>query len=134
MSMSAGVSKVLIVDDDPIISQVLGAYFEEHAVNSVLAADNGGKAMSMLAEHPDVDLIVCDLHMPDVDGVEFMNQLLPINCKIPILLISASRGPTVKAAETLAKAYGLDVIGMLPKPIDYAVLSNTLERLGEAAG
>jgi DNA-binding response OmpR family regulator len=64
---------VLVVDDEPTILDVVGRYME-HAGYETLRAADGPEALRLAAEHPP-DLVVLDLMLPGIDGIEVMRQL-----------------------------------------------------------
>ena len=131
------ISSVLTVDNDPIIRQVITAFFARHGVENVWQAENGDEAISVLKTHQEIDLIVSDLYMPETDGVEFMAHLHEIGSRIPIIVVSSADRRTVFAAETLANAQQLNFIASLPKPLDIqemeAVLGERPNRTKAAA-
>jgi diguanylate cyclase (GGDEF)-like protein len=81
--------KVLVVDDDPEVIQILGINLA-HANFDVISARNGAEALAMAAkERP--DLILLDIVLPDLDGLDVCRQLkeTPPTRNIPIIAISA---------------------------------------------
>ena len=123
--MSPTYARVLAVDDDPILLQVLTAYFDKHGM-STLTAHNGAAAIAELGDHPEIDLIITDLHMPDTDGIEFLERLKQAGCKTPIVVLSSADMTTILSAEVLAKAYQLNFIGALTKPVKFHELARLL--------
>ena len=64
---------IMLVDDDPIFRKVTSAYLESQGFK-VVEAENGLEALQQLREcHP--DLVLCDLSMPVLDGIEFVRQV-----------------------------------------------------------
>lgn len=116
-------ARVLAVDDDPILLQVLTAFFAQHGIT----AHNGAAAIELINERDDINLIVTDLQMPDTDGIEFLEHLKQIACPVPIVVISSAGQTMILSAEALAKAYQLNFIGALPKPIKFHELAKMLE-------
>ncbi|MGI9475764.1 MAG: response regulator [Hyphomicrobiaceae bacterium] len=123
--MSPTYARVLAVDDDPILLQVLTAYFAKHGMTT-LTAHNGAAAIAKLGDHSDIDLIVTDLHMPDSDGIEFLDRLKEADCKTPIIVVSSADMTMILSAEVLAKAYQLNFIGALTKPVKFHELGQLL--------
>jgi CheY-like chemotaxis protein len=62
-------STVLVVDDDPQVLEVAATVFEDIGL-TVLRADGGAKALEILSENPDVELLFTDIAMPDMTGWE----------------------------------------------------------------
>ncbi|MBU2533193.1 MAG: response regulator [Alphaproteobacteria bacterium] len=124
--MKPTINSILTVDDDAILQQVLKAYFERHGVRRILQAGDGAEAKRLLKEHPEIELVICDLHMPDVDGVEFIDHLNESGSRAQVLILSSANSTTVAGATALAKAYGLSFIGALPKPVNFEDLRRML--------
>lgn len=111
--------KVIIVDDDPVLCELLTEALTGLGFCDVLTALDGTAAIELYKQYEkDIALITCDLHMPNVDGVEFINFLTKKNCDCPILLLSSAHDTVRKCAELLAGAAQLNVIGSLKKPLN----------------
>jgi CheY-like chemotaxis protein len=92
----------LVVDDSMVIRHSVSRYFE-HRGFSVESAGNGAEALQILNSfHPDV--IVTDLQMPEVDGLQFITLLKgnPVTSGIPIVVLAARR----QGASTVPNAPG----------------------------
>jgi len=80
-------STILVVDDDKNLRRLYQAELEAEGYRVILA-ENGQQAVKLAAsESP--DLIVMDLRMPEMDGLEAMARLLQDRCSLPIILNSA---------------------------------------------
>ena len=123
--MSPTYTRALVVDDDPILLQVLTAFLARQGV-AVLTAHNGAAATALLSEHDDIDLIITDLHMPDSNGIEFIEHLNESASRIPLLIISSADKTAITSAEELAKAHQLNYLGAAPKPINFNALAKML--------
>ncbi|CAN5251351.1 hypothetical protein BH10PLA2_BH10PLA2_19620 [soil metagenome] len=106
--------KVLIVDDDMRNIFALSSVLEEHDM-VVLSADNGRDAIRMLQSEADVDIVLMDIMMPEMDGMETMREIRKIpNLKnLPIIAVTAKamKGDREKCIEAGAWDY-------LSKPVD----------------
>ncbi|BFO10357.1 response regulator of RpoS [Serratia rubidaea] len=112
--------RILIVEDEQVFRSVLVGYLTSLGAQSH-EASNGLQALSAV-EDIQPDLILCDLAMPEMGGIEFVEHLRLQGDKIPILVISA----TDKMAD-IAKVLRLGVQDVLLKPL------TDLNRLREAA-
>ena len=66
--------KVLIVDDSPFVrSQIKDILRNEHV--TLIEAEDGEVGLEMVRTHPDINLIFCDINMPRMDGLGFLQQL-----------------------------------------------------------
>jgi two-component system KDP operon response regulator KdpE len=88
--MSAPV-KILVVDDEPPICKLLRTGLGTQGYE-VLQAQNGKAALELLASKP--DLVILDLGLPDVDGLELLKKIRGLQNSLPIVVLS-SRGDEV---------------------------------------
>ena len=120
-------TKILIVDDDPghlvSIKTVIRSWGYE-----VKTADDGSTAVEMVTSNP-TDLILMDVRMTKMSGIEALKQIKAYNPSIPVIIMTAysSVGSAVEAIKAGAYDY-------LIKPLDFEVLKLTIERASEHAG
>jgi DNA-binding NtrC family response regulator len=112
MSKNGFTGKILIADDEPNIRRVLEAVFTRDG-HQVITAENGRKAMDVLSTTPDVDVLISDLIMPDMNGVELLEAARQINPGISVLMITAHG--TIKSA---VDAMRLGAFDYITKPFD----------------
>lgn len=125
--MSCKYKRVLVVDDDLISLQVLHAFFAKCGVEHLHGAENGAQAAAVLRTHGDIDLIICDLHMPDVDGIEFMNLMVTNGVAADLVIVSSASQTIRESAALLAKVNRLNCKGVLGKPVVFEKLAGLLE-------
>ena len=104
--------KILVVDDEPAIVRFLRTGLSGHGY-TVLTAGSGRAALDLL-ERDDVNLLVLDLGLPDMDGLDIIIRLRATNSMIPIVVLS-SRGEErskVEALELGADDYLVKPFGM----------------------
>jgi CheY-like chemotaxis protein len=105
---------VLIVDDDMRNIFALSTVLEEHDMR-IVSADNGRDAIRILQEDPEVDIVLMDIMMPEMDGMETMREIrkVPELKKLPIVAVTAKamKGDREKCIEAGAWDY-------LSKPVD----------------
>ncbi len=118
---------VLVVDDDPLIPAVCKAFFKRRGSHTVTAAMNAEQGLQVLDDYPEIDLILCDLNMPDIDGLQFLRLLRERERFVPIIIISGEDQTIVRASNMLAMALGLQLIGSIHKPINHVFLEQLLE-------
>ncbi len=92
--------QVLVVEDSPKIANLVQTALRAEEF-SVLSADNGQKALGFL-EHEHIDLLVLDLGLPDMDGLDVLRTLRERESRTPVLILSARE--TVEE-----KVQGLDI-------------------------
>ncbi|MCX6343680.1 MAG: sigma-54 dependent transcriptional regulator [Armatimonadetes bacterium] len=117
---------ILVVDDEPNIRRILEAVLVKDG-HRVLTAENGKKGLEVLSKESTVDVLISDLIMPDINGVELLAAAKEINPRLPVLMITAHG--TIKSAVDAMKLGALDYI---PKPFDLdeikIVVKNALNR------
>ena len=122
-------AKILKVDDDLDVLQVLDIYLEA-AGYEVIEADNGTDAVTMATrERP--DLIILDVKMPGKDGYEVMKQLKGnrVTSGIPVIVLTA-----LTAEADRRKALELGAVRCIGKPFTEEKLLLELERVLSVAG
>lgn len=121
--------RVLLVDDDPRTLRLLSYLLDAIGVNETHTAADGHEALSYLDNVPErPDVILTDLNMPGLDGVEFLRHLSMRNVSSRIVLISGENRRILDTAKTLAQVHELSVIGTLQKPIAQKALTGMLRR------
>lgn len=90
-------------------------------------AQSAAEGLAMIDDDP-ADVIVLDIFMPDMDGIEVIWALGKRPVKPDLLLISGKAAPMLHAAESLAEENGLKVLGAFAKPVKLAELSRVLEK------
>jgi CheY-like chemotaxis protein len=115
---------ILCVEDDPILRTNLSEELQDSGYQT-LEACNGLEAIKLIHDH-NPDLILCDISMPSMDGLDFLEQVRKEESgigDIPFVFLSAISGPEhVNAAEQLG------VLDYLTKPIDFDQLIAVVER------
>lgn len=112
---------VLIVDDDPDVAQSLKRVLERHGIRVVLAPD--GQAAVDLLEKARFDVILSDIQMPRMTGVDLLTRIRARDLDVPVLLMTGE-----PKLETAIEAVSLGALQYLVKPIDTKVLVRTVER------
>ena len=103
---------ILVIDDDPVLRRVITLALEA-AVHSVLRCENGKKAIDFLA-HDHADLLITDIIMPEMDGVETVRAARQLQPALPILAISGGGSFAPTDYLGIARAFGASDV--LPKP------------------
>ena len=113
---------LLIIDDDDVVRASLAAYLEDSSF-SVLQANNGLQGLQVF-EQQQPDLVICDLRMPQVGGLDLIRQVTELSPDIPVIVLSGA-GVMNDAVEALR----LGAADYLIKPLeDLAVLEHSVRR------
>lgn len=118
--------RILLVDDVPMVRLSIRAALEGDG-HQVLEAGDGKEALTVLDTEP-VDLIITDLWMPNLDGVELLKRLRATNARIKVIAISGGgvRRP-IDVSAALAQTWGADAV--LYKPFANEDLLEEVNRL-----
>jgi EAL domain-containing protein (putative c-di-GMP-specific phosphodiesterase class I)/DNA-binding NarL/FixJ family response regulator len=120
--------KILVVDDEPFVLKLLVRQLENLGYTEVIPHSRAQDALALLGiEGASVGLIFCDLQMPEMDGVEFVRQLVGVGYVGGLVLVSGEDERILHAAENLARSHKLDVLGALQKPVSSERLQTVLE-------
>jgi two-component system KDP operon response regulator KdpE len=110
--MSSGSLKILVVDDEPPIRKLLRMGLSSQGYD-VLDAPNGKTALELLAKKP--DLVILDLGLPDVDGLELLQTMRQLHESLPIVVLSSRGDEAGKVAaldlgadDYVTKPFGMD--------------------------
>jgi len=79
--------RVLVVDDDPTVSDVVRRYLERAGIDVTLAADGPAALAAFAAERP--DLVVLDLMLPGIDGLEVCRRMRAEDPDVPVVMLTA---------------------------------------------
>ena len=114
-------SKILIVEDEKAIRNVLKKIISaENASYQISEAENGLEAYEMIQKE-NYDLILCDIKMPKMDGVEFLGKCMELNPETTVVMISG-HGDIETAVDCMKKG----AFDFISKPPDLNHLMNTL--------
>ncbi len=122
--MTRSPNRVLIVDDDPRICRIIKRVADELGVES-FATDDSALFESAYLEH-EPNIILMDLQMPKLDGVELLRKLADLDSRAAIILISGVDKSVLETTQDLGKSLGLSMAGVLVKPIDIDNLKTIL--------
>ena len=125
-------ARILLIDDDDGVRASVEATLR-HAGHSVVAARNGREALAFFGNNS-FDLIVTDIVMPEMEGIETIIEFRKVGRSIPILAMSGG-GQRRETAPYLDAAQKLGADAALRKPFSAAQLRATVDRLtaGQAA-
>ena len=127
--VSAPNVKILVLDDDSFMLKLLTRMLAKLGYTSVVTCDNGSDALKKI-DHIDTcpDLILLDLNMPDMDGIEFVRYLVDRQYHGKLILVSGEDERMLKTAERLVHAHKISMLGYLLKPVDPEKLSEILQQ------
>ena len=118
-------SNILIVDDEQSYRQLLSLVFEGDG-HSIRTATNGREALALLHEEP-ADVVISDVRMPDMDGIEMLSSVRESQPDLGVVLMTA-----FASVETAREAFKLGADDFIQKPFDVEelklIVKKTLEK------
>ena len=119
--------RILVAEDDKNLNKLIREYLEDEGY-TVLAASDGREALDIL-DHEHIDLMVCDIMMPGVDGFALIADLRGAGYDLPILIITAR-----DSMEDKRKGFELGTDDYMVKPIDFGEMLMRVSALLRRAG
>jgi EAL domain-containing protein (putative c-di-GMP-specific phosphodiesterase class I)/CheY-like chemotaxis protein len=111
---------VLLVDDDPIMLSLQLHMLQSMGYSHVASVGGAHAAFDLLnsrdAFMPPVDIVICDLNMPEIDGIEFLQMLSAANFVGGVILLSGEGARILHTVQKLLSGSGLRILGALKKP------------------
>jgi CheY-like chemotaxis protein len=122
--------RILLLDDDAFMLDLLADMIHGLGYPHVHADTDARHALKALPVFRP-DLLICDLSMPDMDGIEFLRSVAEGGFDGSVILLSGMDSGILRAAEILAMAQGLTILGARSKPLPHAALAELLRVAGD---
>lgn len=127
--------KLLIVDDEPDIALILKLYLED-AGYSITSAKDGETGLQLISEEP-FDLVLLDINLPNISGIEVLEQIMQINNEIAVLMMTGNGNEAlavkcmkIGALDYFAKPFSLeDVLHRVEQALAYKTMAIAKKRL-----
>lgn len=119
---------VLIVEDHPFQHEYLLNLFRDQGNIRVEAARDGNEAYELLKKQA-FDLVLTDLLMPGMDGIQLIQRMSLLASKPALAIMSAASRRMIISASVMAQSMGLTVVGQLSKPVVPAGVSSLMSNL-----
>ncbi len=115
--------KILVVDDEEQIVCLFAEFLQKTGFETEVAF-GGAKAIDIIKTDPTIDLMILDIRMPGINGVDVVRELKNINKTIPVIIISG----TIGIQGELDQLRKLDCTDIFCKPVDLFVLLECINK------
>ena len=123
MTELATQNRILVIDDEAMIRKLFKRFLER-AGFEITCCSNGEDGIKAFGDDP-ADLVITDLSMPGMDGVEVIQELRQLDSEVPIFAISGD--PNGRHEESLAKAAELGAVSIMSKPVELKALRERID-------
>lgn len=117
--------RILVVDDDEQLNRLIKTMFEQLGEDEVDTTGEGREGMRLLREG-DYGLVLLDLNMPAMNGVDFVLQMGRHQPGVPCIFVTAAVDEMARAAMSVAREAGVNMLGSLRKPFSLDQLESML--------
>lgn len=120
--------KILLLDDEPYMVKLIGLMLNNLGFTQVTAFESGHAALEFVdrSDHAP-DLILLDLNMPEMDGIEFVRHLVERKYNGSLILVSGEDERMLQTAESLIRAHQIPILGRLHKAVTPQSLASLLD-------
>jgi two-component system chemotaxis response regulator CheY len=119
---------ILVVDDSGTVRQQVSMALKQ-AGFAILEAADGQEALNTIESNRNIDMVVCDVNMPNLNGLEMVEKVKsrPENKSLPILMLTTEGQPSM-----IRRAKEAGAVGWIVKPFDANQLVQTAKHLTKA--
>lgn len=118
---------VILLDDDDFTLEIVSEMLRSMGVSDIQAEHDGQQALLAIEQrHPNI--LICDLNMPNMDGIEFLRNVSEKKFSGGVILLSGMDTGVLQATQGLAIAQGLNILGVSKKPLRRDTLEAALAR------
>ena len=128
--MNPGDLNVLVVEDDDFQRRLTLGMLRSLGVGAVSGAANGKEALEAIraADGRPFHIALCDLNMPEMDGLEFLRRLAQEAHNVAIVIVSALDAKLLYSVVRMTRMYGIRLLGAVGKPILHGQIKELLEK------
>jgi EAL domain-containing protein (putative c-di-GMP-specific phosphodiesterase class I) len=121
--------RFLVVEDQGFQRWAMGQMLETLGAAKIFSAGDGQAALEIVRSlEPPIDVVVTDLNMPGMDGMEFIRHLGELETPVGLIVASEQDRSLISSVITMARNYGVEVLDAIEKPVTTKKLAMALER------
>jgi EAL domain-containing protein (putative c-di-GMP-specific phosphodiesterase class I)/ActR/RegA family two-component response regulator len=125
--------RVLLVDDDDFMLDVVDEMLRQIGIEKSVRCLSSMEALTHIKNAPEpAQLMICDLNMPGMDGIECMRHLSELNFQGGVIVLSGSDERLLSTVGNLLLEHNLNYLGSLKKPVDKEALISLMLKLTDA--
>lgn len=130
MSAEVADRTVLVVEDHDFQRRTILQILANLGVGSLLEAADGEAALALIEGGERPDIVVCDLDLPGMDGVELVRRISERHADVAVVFASGLEEKAVEAADATARSQGVTVLASIRKPLTARALFAAIDAHG----
>jgi len=120
----------LLLDDDSFQLELISEILRGLGISNITQASSGAQALQAMSNKQQrYNLLVMDLHMPGMDGFQFMESVARDGFSGALIIVSGQSEDVMRAATLVAQLRRFTLLGSVPKPVGRAALSELISKL-----
>lgn len=124
-----GIASAMVVDDSAVQRAAVVGLLRELGIASIFEACDGVDALRVLATLPEMpELIIVDLEMPNMDGIELLQQFAERNIKPALIVASSREVALLSSVRVMTDVLELPVLGAMQKPLTAQAIGDAIQR------